>query len=142
MVDNKTPSRALAWANEPLKPAPKSKTFSTKDSGERRDFDTGARRDVAKGKGRYDLLPKQAIHRLAQLFERGAEKYGENNWQKGIPLSVFIDSGIRHSFQAGNGEQDEDHLIAAAWNFLCAAATHQQIQEGKLPPTLNDIFKT
>ena len=114
--------------------------FTTKDSGQRRDFATGARRDVATGKGRYDLLPKPAIHRLAQLFERGAAKYGENNWQKGMPLSVFIDSGIRHAFQAQNGEQDEDHLISAAWNFLCAATIHQQIQEGKLPPELNDIF--
>ena len=115
--------------------------FKTKDSGKRRKFKTGAQRDISGGKGRYDLIPREAIHRLAQLFERGAIKYADRNWEKGMPLHCFIDSGLRHAFQAGAGEQDEDHLIAAAWNFLCAATIHQRIQEGQLPTELNDIFK-
>lgn len=114
--------------------------FVTKDSGARTEFDTGAQRDISSGKGRYDLLPREAIHRLAQLFERGAIKYADRNWEKGMPLSCFINSGLRHGFQAGAGQLDEDHLIAAAWNFLCAATIHQRIQEGKLPAELNNVY--
>lgn len=29
-------------------------------------------------------------------FEEGAKKYGERNWQKGIPAHCYIDSAIRH----------------------------------------------
>ena len=52
--------------------------FETKDSGHRRTFETGAVRDRAKGKGRYDLLPPVAIKRLADLYERGGIKYVYN----------------------------------------------------------------
>lgn len=37
-----------------------------KDSGERREFESGAVRDIAEGKGRCDLLPLQEV---AMLFE-------------------------------------------------------------------------
>lgn len=62
------------------------------DSGNRRAFDSGAVRDMAEGKGRCDLLPASAILRLARHFERGAEKYAERNWEKGIPLHSFINT--------------------------------------------------
>ena len=40
-----------------------------KDSGERREFETGAVRDMAEGKGRFDLMP---LSEAASLF--GKEK--------------------------------------------------------------------
>ena len=61
-----------------------------------RHFDTGAVRDDATGKGRFDLLPWAAIHALAKHCERGALHYGERNVDKGINQSSLIDSGIRH----------------------------------------------
>lgn len=115
--------------------------FETKDSGQRQEFPTGAERDVRTGKGRYDLLPREAVHRLAQLFERGARKYAARNWEKGMPLSRFIDSGLRHAFQASAGHTDEDHLIAAAWNFLCAVEIQEKIKRGELPAELDDLPK-
>lgn len=51
-----------------------------------RNFETGAVRDSAEGKGRYDLMPWGAIHALAQHCERGALHYGERNVDKGIRL--------------------------------------------------------
>lgn len=116
--------------------------YVTKDSGERRPFDTGAHRDVATGKGRYDLLPPEGIKRLAQLFERGAEKYDDRNWEMGIPLSVYADSMLRHAFQAANGHEDEDHLAAVAWNALCMLTTQVRIREGLLPAELDDLPDT
>lgn len=110
------------------------------DSGERTEFTTGAVRDTSEGKGRYDLIPQRGLHRLARHFENGAKKYGPNNWRKGIPLSRYLDSGIRHAFKYLEGERDEDHLAAAAWNFICALHTEEMITSGKLPADLADIL--
>ena len=97
-----------------------------KDSGTRRQFDTGAVRDMQEGKGRMDLLPACAIMRVARHFEAGAVKYGDRNWERGIPLSSFIDSALRHLFKYQDGQADEDHLCAAAWNLLCALWTEEK----------------
>lgn len=75
---------------------PKVPAFSINDSGNRREFDTGAVRDMAEGKGRMDLLPWTAIMEVSKHCERGAEKYGEHNVDKGIPVHSFIDSAARH----------------------------------------------
>lgn len=50
-----------------------------KDSGTRRQFDSGAVRDMQEGKGRCDLLPACAILRIARHFEAGAKKYDDRN---------------------------------------------------------------
>lgn len=110
-----------------------------KDSGKRQEFQTGSRRDTRDGKGRYDLLPMRAIHRLAKHFEGGASKYGDRNWEKGQPISRYLDSAMRHACKYLQGQRDEDHLIAAAWNIMCAADTEERISEGLLPKELNDV---
>ena len=91
-----------------------------KDSGERENLETGAVRDIREGKGRYDLLPWSAIHEVAIHCQQGAEKYGERNVEKGMPVSRLLDSGIRHLSQYLQGKDDEPHLRAAAWNILFA----------------------
>lgn len=162
-----------------------------KDSGERRQFDTGAVRDIQEGKGRCDLMPLDvvAIHmenhillnlasfqetanidylykclisfscnfddgkckaspeeietqryctmflEVAKHFEDGAEKYGENNWQKGIPVRCYIDSAVRHYLKWLRGDDDEPHDRAFCWNILCAIWTC------KHKPELNDYNK-
>lgn len=106
-----------------------------KDSGNRREFETGAVRDIEEGKGRCDLLPAVAILRLAKHFENGAVKYGEHNWQKGIPIHSYIDSSIRHLMNYLDGQVDEDHLCAAAWNLVCAMWTEEKIPEMQDIPT-------
>lgn len=104
-----------------------------KDSGNRRTFDSGAKRDMEEGKGRCDLLPAIAILRLAKHYENGAKKYGDRNWEKGIPISSFIDSSLRHLLKYLDGQKDEDHLVAAAWNILAAMWTEEK------HPELQDI---
>lgn len=139
------------------------------DSGERRQFETGAVRDIQEGKGRCDLMPLEvicelvkrpgedpgsdywffwnincfknsgmtrylysAIHivsvafdttfnmllEVAKHFEEGAKKYGENNWQKGLPASCYIDSAMRHYIKWKEGWTDEPHLRAVIWNLM------------------------
>lgn len=160
---------------------------TVKDSGERREFGTGAVRDMAAGKGRCDLIPPypvlqllensappsvsnsalrdlllfvstlsthylysaflhvskliavdypscdrvkdsdeplvllaNALIEVSKQFEDGAVKYGERNWEKGIPLHSFIDSAIRHLLKHICGWRDEPHLRACLWNISCA----------------------
>ena len=112
---------------------------AVKDSGVRQNFDTGSRRDSRDGKGRYDLLPVYALKRLARHFENGAKKYTERNWERGQPLSRYLDSAIRHAFEFLGGSRDEDHAAAAAWNILCMIETEQRIREGRLPLSLDDL---
>ena len=103
-----------------------------KDSGHRREFETGAMRDMQEGKGRCDLLPACALIRLSKHYEAGANKYSARNWEKGIPISVMLDSGLRHIFKYLDGQTDEDHLVAAAWNILGAMwmeEKHPELQD-------------
>lgn len=50
-----------------------------KDSGDRTEFETGAKRDMHAGKGRMDLLPWYGIIEVSKHCEEGALKYGEHN---------------------------------------------------------------
>lgn len=148
-----------------------------KDSGERREFATGAVRDIQEGKGRCDLMPLDVIARVlndnalikihsfqrsggvdylydvlkytkvsfpcqytmflevAKHFEAGAQKYGEYNWQKGIPVKCYIDSAVRHYLKWLRGDNDEPHDRAFVWNILCCIWTCEQM------PELNDYAK-
>lgn len=71
--------------------------------------------------GFVNMLKDLAIH-----YEMGAEKYGVDNWKKGIPETKgerggsFRDSGLRHLQQLLDGQTDEPHQIAAIWNFIGA----------------------
>jgi len=171
-----------------------------KDSGDRREFESGAVRDMSEGKGRCDLLPAAALLRISRYrantrrlnndisfrsmlddsltrlmfyldgetnhdhlcaaacdlidamymeekksidilkyssypacallrlskhYEAGAVKYAPRNWEKGLP--------IRHLLKCVDGQTDEDHLVAAAWNIIGA----MWIEEKR--PDLQDI---
>jgi hypothetical protein len=113
--------------------------YDVKDSGQRQNFDTGAVRDVQDGKGRYDLLPFHAIERVAHIFEKGAKKYAEENWRKGIPLRRYLDSALRHLSKAAQGQRDEDHFAMAAWNVMCLLETEFMIKQGILPTELDNL---
>lgn len=145
-----------------------------KDSGARREFETGAVRDIAEGKGRCDLLPLKVVsdliddivleaieeyirsgdtdylHAAINLFvggysnwkniftallevskqyEDGARKYNDRNWEKGMPVHCFIDSGVRHYLKFRRGDTDEPHDRAFVWNMLGAIWTHENKPE-------------
>ena len=64
---------------------------------------------------------------VSKHFEEGAKKYGENNWQKGIPESSYIDSAVRHYLKWLRGDDDERHDRAFVWNIICLIWTHEHI---------------
>lgn len=150
---------------------PSCESGNIKDSGNRREFSSGAVRDIQEGKGRCDLLPldvvaeflmlngvkniviveidrfqktgeyeylflaldvfneqhwknnKTMILEVSKHFEEGAKKYGEYNWQKGIPVNCYIDSAVRHYLKWLRGDKDEPHDRAFVWNILCCIWT-------------------
>lgn len=114
-------------------------SFETKDSGRRESHSSGAVRDDRTGKGRYDLVTPLALHRKAQLYERGALKYAARNWEKGMPLSRYFDSGVRHAYNYLEGKRDEDHLAAASWNFDAMIHTEEMIKRGLFPKEFADM---
>ncbi len=120
-------------------PLPDGTFTGVKDSGVREEFDTGSRRDTREGKGRYDLIPAYPHKRLAQHYENGAVKYGDRNWEKGQPLSRYLDSAIRHLENVKAGMCDEDHPAAVVWNVYAFMWTQEQVRLGLLPETLNDV---
>lgn len=142
------------------------------DSGARREFETGAVRDIAEGKGRCDLLPLGVIGKVtndnilslieayirngvpdllweaicifakrhleetytallevSKQYEDGARKYADRNWEKGMPVHCFIDSGVRHYLKFLRGDKDEPHDRAFIWNMLGAIWMHQNRPE-------------
>lgn len=147
------------------------------DNGTRREFESGAVRDIAEGKGRCDLLPldiianyisisdkndlvllaisqyiysgesvylKLALDKFRDIakwdmfttllevskhYEDGAKKYDERNWEKGIPLHCYIDSGVRHYLKWLRGDIDEPHGRAFVWNMLGALWTQKHKPE-------------
>lgn len=137
-----------------------------KDSGCRREFSSGAVRDVDDSKGNTTLLPLDEVANflcsteieriqrfketgdvsylnmairdfnknygwsdadsmleLSKHFSEGAKKYQKDNWKKGIPISSFMDSGIRHYLKVKAGWNDEPHARAFIWNLICAIWT-------------------
>lgn len=109
-----------------------------KDSGVRVEHSTGAVRDSAAGRGRPDLISPIFMERLALHLERGAAKYAERNWEKGLPVCRMFASLMRHTWLAFQGSRDEDHLAAVACNAMFILHTLEMIARNRLPASLDD----
>jgi hypothetical protein len=112
--------------------------YVTKDSGQRQEYESGMRRDLQDGKPRFDLIfpvgvayEDQLLTRFAGLLERGAAKYGDNNWQLANSqeeLDRFRASGLRHMIQWATGETDEDHATAVIFNLMAWENTKRKME--------------
>ena len=101
------------------------------DGGERTTYAEGsAQREPAIGKGRPDLISPFALTRLSKWYELGANKYGDRNWENGMPYSRYVGAMLRHLIAFMKGQKDEDHLSAIAWNAI-AIMHHQELKEDK-----------
>jgi hypothetical protein len=86
--------------------------------------------EVPAGAVRYDqqkipvhLIPPEAIWNIAKIYQYGAEKYAERNWEKGMDWSRMYNSAMRHllAFWQGqdfDGESGMLHVAHAAWNCI------------------------
>lgn len=108
-----------------------SNEFVVKDSGKRQNYASGMRRDTQEGKPNYNLIDKDFLYRLAMHLTRGAEKYGRENWRLANSreeMLRFQDSAFRHFMQWMNGENDEDHMAAVAFNLSAYEYVKKKIE--------------
>lgn len=69
---------------------------------------------------------------LSIHYQEGAAKYGDNNWQKGLPVSRYISSAIRHYVEYRRGDKNEPHQRSFVWNLTAIIWTCKHL------PTMND----
>lgn len=115
--------------------------YFTKDSGDRREFNSGMVRDRGDLKERFYLITPlevpyehQMLTRLAGLMARGAEKYDDRNWElanSSDELDEFIESAARHFVKWMTGVDDgEDHAAAVWFNIQGAEMVKYKIKQG------------
>ena len=102
-------------------------------------YPTGAKRERDDRKPRYDLISPLAEERIARRLAEGAEKYGERNWEKGVPISRCVASALRHLHAYRRGEIDEDHLAATACNLMFARHFEESVKSGATPLEVLDL---
>lgn len=75
------------------------------------------------GKTRHDLIPQFAQEQYARVLTAGADKYGDNNWKKGMQWSKVIASLKRHivAFESGEDIDKETGILHMA-HVMCNAA--------------------
>lgn len=86
----------------------------------RHEYETGAVRSADCDNVRYDLISPIGIAALARTYAEGAEKFGQFNWENGMPVTDLLNHAIAHLFKFLGGDRSEDHLGHAAWNVLGA----------------------
>lgn len=79
------------------------------------------------------------MRRLARRLEKGAIKYDDRDWEKGRPLSGYMNSALGHLYDYLEGDDSEDHLAAAMFQVMGLIHTEEMIRRGKLPKKLNDM---
>lgn len=74
------------------------------------------------GKTRHDLVPSFAQEQYAKVLTKGAEKYAERNWEKGMEWSKVLASMKRHilAFERGEDYDPETGLLHMA-HVMCNA---------------------
>lgn len=110
-----------------------------KHSDVQESFSTGAKRDTQVGKLRFDLISPMALQRLAVIYAKGAEHYGDRNWEKGMPFSRVMASLQRHLFAFILGDTSEDHLAQMVWNGIALLHFQEAMRHGLLDGKLNDM---
>lgn len=98
----------------------------------------GAVRSDSSGKGRFDLISPFGLKRLALRYEGGAIHKGERNFEKGFPISRCIESAMRHINEHNEGDREEDHMAAAAWQLFIVMHFEEMIERGILPEELDN----
>jgi 5'(3')-deoxyribonucleotidase len=108
------------------------------------------------GKTRYDLVPTFAQEEYAKVLTKGAEKYAERNWEKGMAWSKVLASLERHlnAIKRGEDHDPETGLLHSA-HVMCNAAflteyykiypqgddrPHQYLQKPKIGLDIDEVL--
>lgn len=75
-------------------------------------WETGAQRDSNSSKPFIHNLKGYTRQRFGYHTNIGAAKYGNGNWEKGLPTDCYLESIDRHLASYMEGDRSEDHLSA------------------------------
>lgn len=89
---------------------------------------------------KFGLGMAEAVLELSIHYEEGCAKYGERNWEKGIPLHCYVDSGVRHYLKVLDNQTDERHDRAFIWNMLGLVWTFRNCPELDDLPGADDYY--
>ncbi|HWY34913.1 MAG TPA: dATP/dGTP diphosphohydrolase domain-containing protein [Nitrosopumilaceae archaeon] len=86
---------------------------------------------------RVELLPVTGLLLQADVYTRGAKKYDDNNWRKGIKWTRILGAMMRHLlwYMAGETYDPEDgqhHLASLAWGantLMEYEFTHKELDD-------------
>lgn len=75
------------------------------------------------GKLRWSLVDFKSLEPMVRVLEKGAFKYDDHNWKKGMPATQISESLLRHMFAFMNGEENdpetnESHLGHVMCNVM------------------------
>lgn len=87
---------------------------------EMKQFETGAVRSSCAEDARYDLVSPIGLEAVARACREGADKYGDFNWEKGMPAHDLLNHALRHIYKWLAGDRSEEHLGHAAWGVMGA----------------------
>jgi hypothetical protein len=114
--------------------------YVTKDSGEKAVHSDGVQRDTQVGKTKFTLMfprgvpmREQLFTRVAELYTRGGEKYGDRNWENSCApdtLDHHLEALWRHFMSFFFEENtEEDHAAAIIWNINAVELTRRNIRQ-------------
>ncbi len=89
-------------------------------------YSSGAVRSSDAEATAYTLISPVGLRRLAETCREGATKYGDYNWESGMPLRDMLEHAIRHVYFYLDGDRSEDHLAHAAWNLFGAMHSEER----------------
>jgi hypothetical protein len=104
-------------------------------------YQTGAVREKKVGKGAPTTMLCGFPHTLTELHKHMDNPLGRN-WEKGLPLSSYVDATFRHLLEEVSGNGDSKSLISAIWNLMCYAETKHRIAQGTIPQDMDDMDRT
>lgn len=100
--------------------------MTTKEhNGESVRFSTGAIRSSDAESTRYDLVSPIGLEAVAKACAEGAARYGDFNWEAGMPVHDLLNHALRHVYRYLSGDRSEDHLGHAAWGLMAAIHSEQ-----------------
>ena len=85
------------------------------------------------GKPRWDLLPWDQLAHVVDVLTIGAEKYGDDNWQRVVPRTRYVAAFFRHATAPLRGQWLDDetgkphyaHAIACLLFLMWFGGDHE-----------------
>lgn len=78
---------------------------------------------------RFDLVDPIAMFEMCRVLQKGAEKYGEDNW-KNISIRDHLNHLLIHVYAYLAGDTQDDHLSHALCRAMMAVAVDRADKRG------------